>query len=90
MRMVLFFSIILFVFEYLFYSYLCYNIISVMNFFCFCSWSIVFKIMILIDDGIYLFIFEVFGGSESNKVLYKYLLFYNIKKKLFVLIKLSK
>lgn len=46
--------------------------------------------MILIDDGIYLFIFEVFGGSESNKVLYKYLLFYNIKKNLFVLIKLSK
>lgn len=76
--------------EYPLYSHLCYNIISAMNSLCSCSWSIVPKTMILIDDWIYLFTSEVFGGSESNKVLYKHLLLYNIKKKLSASTKLSK
>lgn len=69
---------------------ICANIISAMNSLCSCSWSIVPKTMILIDDWIYLFTSEVFGGSESNKVLYKHLLLHNIKKKLFASTKLSK
>lgn len=59
---------------------ICANIISAMNSLCSCSWSIVPKTMILIDDWIYQFTSEVFGGSESNKVLYKHLLLHNIKK----------